>query len=213
MATIPLPYNDVFPGPPDFCDFPAVKSILESPVAVPIDESSFSGIASDIPDMIEIWRTGIKDELIQLAVNKNRHWLWLRNGDFMSSMLGFENYPIRITEENASEDTLKLATTVFQCGTCYSLNLDGKSADPLFYPEVLGHVCLTRPLKSYPFQNQMTTDISRQLNNYPGLRRKWTCDGLTVDSWTAEIVHQLVELAGLGQLMSSFAFRLLLIPL
>lgn len=52
-----LPYTQFMPGPADFCAFAPVKDVVQQPLEVQVDESSFSHIVPLLPDLIGAWRT------------------------------------------------------------------------------------------------------------------------------------------------------------
>ena len=165
-----LPQVDIFPEPPDFCEFEPVKQILTKPVDVNVDVSSFDVLLPTLPELINRWREdtvryGIRDVLL----NSETAFL-TEPGDFTPP--DYSGHPASVRHKAS------LATTVFTCTNCSGSSSRDPIADffgmgayndsdeydtsdsedffaplgfrrrrpvkPLFYPEVLAHPCLTR---------------------------------------------------------------------
>ncbi|KAJ3526980.1 hypothetical protein NMY22_g9953 [Coprinellus aureogranulatus] len=64
-----LPCTDIYPEPPDFCEFDAVKRICHQPVDVVVDLSTFDSLNSAMPELLKTWRekvhAGIRDVLLK----------------------------------------------------------------------------------------------------------------------------------------------------
>ncbi|RDB29356.1 hypothetical protein Hypma_016115 [Hypsizygus marmoreus] len=208
-----LPVTDVYPEGIDFCDFGPVKAVLESPADVTVDESSFSEVVPLIPQLIDEWRKSIDTLFMRkLRVEEAR----LRQIALLWGVLGSSYYDseeeeyirLPVTTMNDEETTakMKLASAVFRCNSCrqfYDTSSDADEFDeqfdnvePLFYPKVLGHLCLTR--KAYPFWSwDPPPDSVRKLENYDKMRRAWSPQALRLDRTLGSYVETLVELAGL----------------
>lgn len=122
-------------------------------------------------------------------------------------------------DEATLPDKLKLAKTVFQCTACTHPGYgDSSSCDstfehspsdheqifsyiseevrPLFYPKVLGHLCLMRK-KTSALHSELPDEPARQLKNSRGTRRKWTARCLRFDPRLGKCVEILAIKAGL----------------
>ncbi|KAL4070439.1 hypothetical protein J3A83DRAFT_4243270 [Scleroderma citrinum] len=116
-------------------------------------------------------------------------------------------------------EVLSLATTVFCCKTCnpsstdfydwseeYESLLSGMlsqpsmSRSPLFYPEVLGHRCLT---KKRGYRDDIPGDVTKQLYYPAGFRTKWSCIPLQIDDTAKNIASKIVEACGLDPLTTT----------
>ncbi|KAG6827411.1 hypothetical protein H0H92_011910 [Tricholoma furcatifolium] len=144
------PYDDIMPSGLDFCDFSPVRAILDKPDEDPVDETTFADVVPLIPDMVVEWRQSLDSRLVRvMGTNLMNRWhnpsrtmlmpgeTWNTFGEFaLSSTLEDDAYdtieyvsvPIILRSNNlppADEvmvDKLKLATSVFQCNKCLSMN-------------------------------------------------------------------------------------------
>jgi hypothetical protein len=230
-----LPFAEVMPEPVDFCAFPEVKAILELPNDVTVDESSFSEIVPLLPNIINRWRTNIIQRLaarVRQAREDEKQLLRQNQAPASETAASEENNQPPPAPANAEESTaigydpaekMKLATTVFKCRKCAEIyrnwpyclgNVDlachkpPSIADityPLFYPQVLGHRCLTMPetddYSAYTNNDQsvrLDVDVSRFANWYSlHCRRSWDCFYLAVDARSGKRVAKIVEACGL----------------
>jgi len=222
-----LPYAEIMPEGPDFCEFEPIKAILEQPADVTVDESSFTEILPSLPDLIATWRKGINLQLIRAMKNTNN----MRRPDLsvihtMLFYMGYgdgermnlddddsENEGPSLTDDEL-DSKVKLATTVFRCNTCTSNNpffydddlYSSMSSDdssvlsaqpnPLYYPEVLGHRCLTQssdPLWSW----ELYVEPIKRLDHYPGTRKTWTARSLRLDHRLGKMVEAVLTVAGM----------------
>lgn len=87
-----LPYTQLMPSAADFCEFTEVKSLIEQPADVDLNESSFEDLITCLPTIFEAWRTEKINSLIRLL-------------------------PV---EERRDVSSLDLATSVFTCLKCAS---------------------------------------------------------------------------------------------
>ncbi|KAG6919494.1 hypothetical protein DXG01_005753 [Tephrocybe rancida] len=125
-------------------------------------------------------------------------------------------------DESTLSARLKLATTVFTCVDCmlepavvieldddYDSSNDDKThflRQPLFYPQVKGHRCLTRNSLMLSLvdwwpntEEQEAVDLARKLDNTEVVwRRQWSAYPLRFDPKLGECVKVLVEKAGLN---------------
>lgn len=118
-------------------------------------------------------------------------------------------------------EALSLATTVFRCKACSPLPLtfyEEESWDdswfpgvlssrstglrsPLFYPNVMGHRCLTKQRLYGP--DYLFADPTTQLNYSPNLRTKWSGAPLQLDNVAKDMVSKVVETCGLDPLTTT----------
>lgn len=215
-----LPYTEIMPEGPDFCEFEPIKAILEQPADVNVDESSFTEILPTLSDLITTWRKSINLQLTRAmtSVNTGRraglsmvHAMLFYMGYDDGEEMNFDNDDLRDQSPPLTDDELsaemKLATTIFRCSTCSSSNpflFDGGSSSsddssvpsrqlkPLFYPEVLGHRCLTRssdPLWSW----ESRVEPIQRLDNSPRTRKKWTARSLRLDPPMKKMVEAVLQ--------------------
>ena len=217
-----LPCTDIFPEPPDFCDFDPVKRLCHQPVDVPVDLSAFDSLNKLMPELLKTWRekvhAGIRDVLLKSMTAT------FTPGQF--NLPDWTNDPVALRRKMA------LATTVFVCERCNGngtqtphplalLALDiydyedeyfdfddaPRAVKPLFYPEVMAHPCLTR----FPLRNSFLLsfldyeaspirspkDPSVDLEGRIKQRQKWIGDYLRLDKHAAKVAEKVVALAGL----------------
>jgi hypothetical protein len=228
-----LPFAEVMPEPVDFCAFQEVKAILELPNDVTVDESSFSEIVPLLPNIINRWRMNVIQKLaarVGQAHEDEKSLLGQNQAPASETATSKENNQplLAKAEESATigydpAEKMKLATTVFKCRKCgeryrnwpYRLgNVDlachkpPSIADmtyPLFYPQVLGHRCLTMPetddYTAYSSNDQsvrLNVDVSPFANWYSlHSRQSWDCLCLAVDAKSGQRVAKIVEACGL----------------
>ncbi|KAF5385100.1 hypothetical protein D9615_001049 [Tricholomella constricta] len=219
-----LPLTDIMPEGLEFCDFPPVKTILEQPTEVAVDESSFSDIMPLIPDLILEWRNSLDTQLIEVIKKEDATARIRGPYRLMMSILwdGYDDYddddrsysPRPPLDEDTLPDMLKLATTVFECGACSrSSHIDSSSEStdefednflgysmynvcPLFYPKVLGHLCLTRKKRSV-WSWEPAPEPAKRLDISQKVRRRWTSRPLRLDRRLGRCVEALQTQAGL----------------
>lgn len=124
----------------------------------------------------------------------------------------------RSLPEDECRIKMKLAATVYSCKTCthraeYGYDFESDDTDtpfysfsrsqygfdrPLFYPQVMGHACLSRRMCAYDFwEGRKKADPSTELADSDSARKKWGCSKIFVDKRASEVAAQIVELAGL----------------
>lgn len=218
-----LPCTDIYPEPPDFCDFEPVRRILTQPADVAVDATSFNCLLDSIPDMFKRWREesvrpGIRNVLLSSMTAS------FEPGDF--------NLPDWTNNASALRHKMSLATTVFVCDGCngharqrplnpldflgmpfedddedddeyWDLDDSERYVKPLFYPEVMAHPCLTRfSLRNeYLYMHLMAfgakRDPSTFLQDCLKQRQKWKSDYLRLDKNAAKVAEKVVAMAGL----------------
>ncbi|KAJ7459070.1 hypothetical protein B0H11DRAFT_178141 [Mycena galericulata] len=169
-----LPWTDVMPGGPDFCEFPEISAIIKAAVDVDVDEHTFEAMLPDFPVMIATWREKIVGQVVKVHKRSGQSGV----------------------DDDSIKARLPLATSVYKCSTCISDYEDGFyhqigsgiecPCRPLFWPRVLAHRCLTR------------TDFSSMLMFMDASQDvMWRTGPLEVDSSTVEIVEKIVTACGL----------------
>ncbi|KAJ6469617.1 hypothetical protein C8R47DRAFT_1055373 [Mycena vitilis] len=184
-----LPWTGVMPGAPDFCEFPKIKEIIEQPSEVHVDEQAFEALILDFPGMIATWREKLDREMVILF---KKHKKPDAGGDF---------------SDDEAKARLSLATSVFKCTSC-SADADSwffdslfsglrggtitKQCDPLFYPTVLAHRCLTKSI-DLNFGSMAFLFGGASTQTAP-----WRTGPLTVDKITADVyVNEVVVACGM----------------
>jgi hypothetical protein len=210
-----LPETEIMPQGPDFCNFPDILKVLNLATDVEVDVSSFDDIIPRLPELITTWRDSIKRKMMQVVKkhNTSRGNSYL---DFMFAMdrsmyecdyeydYEYETPPppvgpnSHLTDEELSRK-LTLASTVFTCkcgdGCSDYLGLydsddedDYSSATKvLFYPQVMGHTCLSRVSKMFLW------DLSSTRLE----RKQWDGTGLSLLTTASSTARHIIQLAGL----------------
>ena len=206
------PFTVVMPESVDFCAFIPIKEILDRPTDVNVDADSFVHLMPELGGMIERWRDVIKAEFVQ-EVKDGIKSLDANTGG--RCKIGSQSV------ENSDESILqrmKLASTVYKCTDCaeekqypdlyYGSQLPDSFYEsfsqlplwakepfyinPLWYPRVLGHRCLTKP-------SGFTPDESLELEKGPGRYRKlWSCELIAVDKRASKAAKAIVEACGMN---------------
>lgn len=124
---------------------------------------------------------------------------------------------------------IALATTVFKCRNCgsggfigrvpgfdsdedgennegdlsdildFTLGRSSDISEPLFYPKVMGHRCLTK--KSSRVSNNI--DPSTSLDEFYSQRAKWSCKNLRIDNKAGMMMEEIVKAYGLDPLIAT----------
>jgi hypothetical protein len=220
-----LPWTDLMPEPVDFCAFPEIKAILQLSNDVDVDESTFSDILPKFPEMFDRWRGNIHRLLVVKFRKAQKDQLRL------SAMFGSSHFTaspsIHASDEEIFEN-MRLATTVFKCLNCDETPCIAKEvfdradedplpacrhfwigpdhSNPLFYPKVLGHHCLTIqapnhiiwediPARCYP-DPSVRLDMLTQGCHLESHRKQWVCHCLVVDAHAGKMVERIVEACG-----------------
>lgn len=221
-----LPITELLPEPVDFCNFPAIKAVLEQPANVTVDETSFAKVIPELPTLIEKWRAGTEKQIVKIV--KTRDTIARRLAQFthlryfsaamMSSDDEEDFYESDDTPGMTDEEArarMHLATCVFICRSCsyrsidffddyFSMDSDddedysSSTMTPLFFPQVLGHTCMTRGALPFYTWDQDKTDASRRLDGYSKERKAWSGSRLSVDAEASKTAKFVVEKAGLN---------------
>jgi hypothetical protein len=207
-----MPFESVMPEPNDFCSFPAILAVIDQPADVNINGSNFADVVPLLPGIIDDWRTSINKQLVKLLREQEKENEG-RNRFISASLCeDDDNFP----PDEVMIEKIKLVTTVFRCHKCLRGNRYGlthnesdydsdasemqclvygetKETKPLFYPNVLGHQCLTKPPGwHFPMSDDPTVRLGAIRS-----RQKWTCECLELDQRTGMMVESLVKACGL----------------
>ena len=210
-----LPETEVMPQGPDFCHFSAVSEVLNRTADVDVDVSSFNDIISLLPELVMEWRESIKRRMIQVIkmYRPSRELNYLDfDLDFMLDICGYmDDEPLigpksQLTDEELSQK-LTLASTVFTCncndgcnnypGFYDSDDEDESTSKILFYPQVMGHNCLSRVSKMYSWEFSATDDPSCLLESYRSERKQWDSSSLSLHRTAGATARHIIQLAGL----------------
>lgn len=209
-----LPFTKLFPSALDWCSFPPIKAIIEQPLHINVDFEAFSPLDLANPDseLLENWRRNVHQELCDLlraAAENEPGLLW---SDLKRDTLEPDLGPLE-TDDAEALRRLKLATTVFGCNRCGSCSCHhesspanhvhvGSDSEPLFYPGVMSHGCLTRSrLRVAKYRlDQLELDVSWYLDtpdNEGQLHRcRWSVEHLCVDVELGKLATNLVTKVG-----------------
>ncbi|KZP15668.1 hypothetical protein FIBSPDRAFT_958678 [Athelia psychrophila] len=177
-----LPWAEVMPEPPDYCQMAPVKAILELPTDIAVDVSSFASVIPQLSSLFAEWRQKL-----------HRHMV-LR---LFPSQESLATVPVVEPLNPEVVRILPLATTPFECIRClgddpFTCEFDTSTSkgrlEPLFYPEALNHPCLTQELSP---ESGQSDDL--KLDKQPGRRRKeWTSTQLRLDLVGSHIMFKIV---------------------
>jgi hypothetical protein len=193
-----LPYLEVMPEAFDFCNMEPVKAIIDQPLDVSVDATSFSHLITQLPQLFDSWRDGIRLQLSRFFRQESElpsHFLFDDDSDVIS------DYGSRKSPETDAEalEMLNLASTIFvcrECGPSLFTFLDMSLDRPIFYPEVLGHTCLTRKY-SFTLLHNDPVDPSVELNT-PSLKRtSWNTRPLMLSPRLRRVAEDLISDSGL----------------
>jgi hypothetical protein len=218
-----LPETEIMPQGPDFCHFPVISEVLNLAADVEVDVSSFDDIIPLLPELITEWRDSIKQKMMQVIKKHNTS----RGNSYLDFMFGMdmsmceyeyeyecETPPAvgpnsHLTDEELSRE-LTLASTVFTCicgdgyndyPSLYDYDSDDEDDYPpakvLFYPQVMGHSCLARVSKMFPWELSTTRDPSCRLESGRSERKQWDGTGLSLLTIAGGIARDIIVLAGL----------------
>ena len=205
------PFTVVMPESVDFCALIPIKEILDQPTDVNVDAESFVHLMPELGGMIERWRDVITAEFVR-EVNDGIKSLDANTGGRRKT----GSRPVENSDESILQ-RIKLASTVYKCTNCAEekhypdlrygsqlpdsfyeimsqLPLWAKEpfyVNPLWYPRVLGHRCLTKPFG-------FTLEDTLQLENAPEYRKLWSCELIEVDKRASKAAKAVVEACGMN---------------
>ncbi|KAJ7446400.1 hypothetical protein B0H11DRAFT_2084539 [Mycena galericulata] len=199
-----LPYNEIMPGPIDLCNVKQVKEILNSPSNAKIDESSFDNVVPHFDDFVRIWQNRVQLRLLHQAYRveaKEDRELFLLGYDAEDKN---NNFDAKLLKHFRKDIPTLLKQTVFVCDSCTpprwtligtdTMFFERQSAQPLYYPEVLGHPCLTHNMSCEP--PTQSTDSLKHLEHCERDRAAWNCRILSVEKSLGRIFKAIVTIAG-----------------
>ena len=192
-----LPYSEIMPEAVDFCDMQPVKSIIDQPLDVSVDAASFLHLIPEFQSLFATWRNGIHLQLCNLLKQPEEPDLYY---DIFGLVSLEQTRCVPKTDKEALE-MLSLASTVFacmECGAVLSTLFGVYFKGPLFYPEVLGHTCLTRVCSFRGRFADYPVDPSTELRRQSSTKRvKWNANSLTLNTDMRIIAEVLIEESGL----------------
>ncbi|KAJ7786572.1 hypothetical protein B0H16DRAFT_1401757 [Mycena metata] len=201
-----LPYNEIMPGPVDLCNMAKVAAILNSPPDAKIDESSFVDIVPMFNSLAAQWNTYTHLRLLhhtQRVEDKNSRITFLLGFDQEDKHSTFktDRKSLKPLEKMIPE---LMKSLVFVCDNCTPPQWDSIGddtfyferdlAEPLYYPEVLDHHCLTRNL-NYRDRTECS-DSLKHLEHYDRDRGSWSCRILSIEKSLGRIFEAIVTIAG-----------------
>ena len=210
-----LPDTEVMPQGPDFCHFSVISEVLNRKADVEVNVSSFDDIIPPLPELITEWRDNIKRKMMQVV--KEQQNITSRGNSYLDPMFARDEYEYEaplagpnshLTDEELSRK-LTLASTVFTCNCSSSYDdypsfYDSDDEDDfaavtkiLFYPQVMGHSCLTRVSKIFLWDFSFTSDPSCRLESSSSERKQWDSSGLSVLTTAGRTARHIIQLAGL----------------
>ena len=233
-----LPFTDIMPEPVDFCAFPQVSEIVELPTETEVTEASFTGVVAQMDELIAQWRRNCYDMLLQqfkdlLSSRKVENTLTstVKVDSTSTTDPKGKGKAKAESEDDDLAEVLSLATTVFRCKSCTPSSFpffdddpwsdilfpgmlsprSPVSRSPLFYPNVMGHRCLTKQRGYSP--DYIFADPTIQLHHSTNIRMKWSCGPLQLDDTAKEVVSKIVKTCGLDPLSTTTAQMDLLDPM
>ncbi|KII94306.1 hypothetical protein PLICRDRAFT_50285 [Plicaturopsis crispa FD-325 SS-3] len=219
-----LPLTAIMPEPVDFCAFPEIKAVLESPTEVDLSEASFADVVPLLPDIFRRWREEVHQKLVRRLQSLGDY-----DDDSDEDPFFFRRRPppkdgFRGQPEEVIESKLNLATTIFKCSRCASsqgYNFFGVDSDddddedddpylsmfmmthdhhprdtskPLFYPRALAHQCLTR---ATDWLGLSSADYTMRLSNGTDSRKAWSANVLKINVRAGKNAATVVQACGL----------------
>jgi len=152
-----IPSGEIMPEGPDFCNFQPIIDVLNRPREEEITESSFDAVVPLLPGLIARWREDIRKSLVTL-IQKSHLQRFYQLPIYAGHLDDSNQRPPPLSDEDAAQ-TLNLATTVFEC-------LEDRNHNTLFYPQVLGHTCLTRTKNRWPaIDDSLTRGVRRLVDH------------------------------------------------
>jgi len=199
-----LPYTEIMPEAVDFCEMEPVKAVIQQPLDVSVDVASFAHLIPEFPSLFAAWRSEIRLQLSRVLKQQEEPDIFF--DDILGLVFSGQTRPLPETDEEALEK-LDLASTVFVCNDCgptlSTLGVGFESA--LFYPEVLGHTCLTRRFGCRFMFNDDLVDPSTELVNLSKKRAKWSPRSLALSLTMQTVAEGIIEQSGLNPAVTTAA--------
>ncbi|KAF8634888.1 hypothetical protein AX15_000640 [Amanita polypyramis BW_CC] len=194
-----LPDEEIMPEAADFCHMSPVKAVIDQSVDVSVDAASFSHIIPEFPSLFATWRDDIRLQLCSVLQRSDGPDVYFHDLGFW-----FPDFKRRIIPKTDEEALamLDLASTIFVCRDCGPslftfLDMGLGQLQPIFYPEVLGHTCLTRRYIYGVLTNNDPADPSLDLTNATLKRTRWSPRALTLNASIQCIAEELILESGL----------------
>jgi len=222
--------STLFPEIYDFCSMAPVQALIDAPPDVEVSRESFQAVPME--ELVEEWRSDVYDQIIGMVRKNTIQVPVLPSSDFMEpseDIIMEEAYEQDAPDDGQVLQQLVLATTVFTCkccGGCMSHSHAGEKVDgqdmyrgdrdesykdleserrPLFFPQVMGHQCLTR--HSQPLYGRMPasfawgagyqSDVAGKVQGPFVGRYHWRTDYLCLDVGMSLLAERIVVSAGL----------------
>ena len=191
-------FTAVMPIPLEFFAFDRIKEILDRPTYVDVDVMSFLHLLPELDDMVENWRGIITAKFVQaVKANITRIRPDADELDDDNALGQNENGSKCVKDaDEAIPECVKLACTVYSCIDCEDDQdcLDDSLVGYLWFPEVLGHRCLTKPRS---FIQASDDFLEVQLGSSP-YRKQWSCELIEVDEDASMAAAAIVEAFGMN---------------
>ena len=207
------------PEPLDFCAFDRIKEILDQPTDLNVDVKSFLHLLPELGDVVENWRGVITAKFVQavkadvIRIRPDADEL-----DDDNALGQNENGSKSVKDsDEAIPECVKLACTVYSCLDCeddqscldeldlpqplnrsyYKLPLSSQppQTNPLWFPRVLGHRCLTKPRGFSLIYEDL---LELELEELPCYRKPWSCELIQVDEDACTVAEAVVEACGMN---------------
>ena len=216
---INAPFTAVMPEPRDFYAFDRIKEILDQPTDVNVDVKSFLHLLPELGDMVEHWRGVITATFVQAVkadITRIRHYADELDDDNALGQHENGSQCVKDSDE-AIPECVKLACTVYSCidceedqhrlddmdlpghliGSFYKLPLSSQppQTNPLWFPRVLGHRCLTKPRGFSLIDNDM---LEPELAWPLCYRKQWSCELIKVDEDASTVAEAIVKACGMN---------------
>jgi hypothetical protein len=175
------------PEPVDFFAFEPIKAVLDN---ANDDTEAFMDLLPNVGGMIEKWREEITAEFLRGVI----------------SNIDIAEFSVEYLEsvedlDDLNRQHMKLASTVYRCTNCCSRSLtdwtnssspQAPNFNPLWFPRVLGHRCLTMP---------SDFDVAGKYLTRLGLLHwyceRWSCELIEIDDEASEVAETVIWACGM----------------
>lgn len=221
----------LFPNAHDFCEMPQVQALISGGNDVEL------GLFGSLPvaDIVEAWRSNAYDYMIafmQLHTHARGFEEYAYDRSLAISKIDAGDIPLYHRQAQVIQD-LSLATTVFTCNSCggclshthpdefyldklpwdhpYHYRHHSDLKRPMFFPEVMGHTCLTRGDQAHGYAHfpgpkwgwGWEEDPTVRVYGSGGYRVPWTPTRICLDDKMSAYARELVQHAGLDPLTAT----------
>jgi hypothetical protein len=208
--TFCAPFSGVMPEPLDFFAFEPIKQLLDN---ANDDTEASMDVIPNLGGMIENWRAEITAEFLKGVISNIN--IAESSVKLDNSALGEKEAELESIEDpdDSNRRHMKLASTVYRCTSCHSrpltdwTNSSSITADisstfpwssrapncnPLWFPRVLGHRCLTKPSGF-----DLTAQYPTRLDFLHSYRKKWSCELIKIDDKASEVAECVIQACGM----------------